>query len=433
VRQFEILLMKEHERALLRGSPRASGEAKSKRILMLITDFGQGGAERVFFDHATAFSQVYPVEEAVFEKSSMAVRAYDSGLPVHELRRAGIFRYLGPIGRLVGRSLALRRLVKDQRYDVVISHMDGANWVNSLSFSSARKVLVVHGSVFGDKNYDNNHQLVRRNLMFPVLYNLADYTVAVSDGIFHELTSECGVKKVVTISNFFDLKMIRSKASESVGTFQSIFDHPHVMITAGRLAKEKNQVQLIEVMSQLRDQGVDTRLVILGDGPLRHSLVARCFDLSLRTYTVWESRSLDKTNYDVYFLGYVSNPYAYIAKSYLFLLSSAWEGFPLALCEALICGVPVLSTDCPTGPREIMAPSSSRHVYDLERAEPTDCGILLPMFGTEEAKDIWTDVVKAVLRNECWREQMAIKAGRKSANFDRVLGVAKWLRLIDSL
>ncbi len=185
--------MKEHERALLgRGANR---EAKSKRILMLITDFGQGGAERVFYDHATAFAQVYSVEEAVFERSSMAVRAYDSGLPVHELRRSGIFRHLGPLGRLVGRALALRRLVRDQGYDVVISHMDGANWVNVLSFSSARTLLVVHGSVRGDKSYGNNHQLVRRNLIFPVLYNLADYTVAVSDGIFHELRSECGVKR----------------------------------------------------------------------------------------------------------------------------------------------------------------------------------------------------------------------------------------------
>jgi glycosyltransferase involved in cell wall biosynthesis len=425
--------MKEHDRALLRRGARANGEAKSKRILMLITDFGQGGAERAFYDHATAFAQVYSVEEAVFDKSSVALRAYDSGLPLHELRRAGIFRHLGPIGRLVGRALALRRLVRDQGYDVVISHMDGANLVNSLSFSSARKLLVVQGSVFGDKSYGHIHQLIRRNLIFRALYNLADCTVAVSEGIFQELTSECGVKRVVTINNFVDLEMIRSRACEGVGRFQSIFDHPRVMITAGRLAEQKSQVQLIGLMSRLRDRGVDTRLVILGDGPLRRSLVARCFDLSLRTYTVWDSATVDKADYDVYFLGYVPNPYAYIAKSYLFVLSSAWEGFPLALCEALICGVPVLSTDCPTGPREILAPSSSRHLYDLKRAEPTDCGILLPMFGAEEASDIWTDAIQTVLRDQGWRQEMAFGAARRSAKLDRSLGIAKWLQLIGSL
>ncbi len=101
-------------------------------------------------------------------------------------------------------------------------------------------------------------------------------------------------EKGMTISNFFDLELIRAKACESVGRFRCIFDRPRVMITAGRLAEQKNQVQLIDLMSRLRDQGVDTRLVILGDGPLRHSLVARCLDLSLRTYTVWESTTMPR-------------------------------------------------------------------------------------------------------------------------------------------
>src|SRR5689334_18812030 len=112
-----------HDRAPLRNGTR---EGKSKRILMLTTDLGQGGAERVFHDHATAFSEVYSVEEAVFEKASMPVRAYESGLPLHELQRFGLSRHLGPIGRFWGRALALRKLVKDKQYDVVISHMDGA-------------------------------------------------------------------------------------------------------------------------------------------------------------------------------------------------------------------------------------------------------------------------------------------------------------------
>src|SRR6478672_12978403 len=113
------------------------------RILLLITEFSRGGAARVFEDQCRVFSGRYSVSEAVF-----STKGHDREFgrnPPQVLDRGTRLNYFGSVGRLLRRSLALNMLVRTQKYDVVISHMDGANWVNALSCSAARKVLVVHG------------------------------------------------------------------------------------------------------------------------------------------------------------------------------------------------------------------------------------------------------------------------------------------------
>src|SRR4051794_35185210 len=103
------------------------------RILLLITEFSKGGALRVFENQSCVFSNRYSVDEAVFSIRGDYTGS-DANLP-HVLDRGTPPNYLGSVGRLLRRSLALNKLVRAQKYDVVISHMDGANWVNALSCS----------------------------------------------------------------------------------------------------------------------------------------------------------------------------------------------------------------------------------------------------------------------------------------------------------
>jgi hypothetical protein len=95
-------------------------------------------------------------------------------------------------------------------------------------------------------------------------------------------------------------------------------------------AEESNTTNRLHVPA--RDQGVNTRLVILGDGPLRHSLVARYRGRTIQ-YGIPRRSKMGTMVFT--FLACVPNPYAYIANNYLVILSSAWEGFPLAVCEAV--------------------------------------------------------------------------------------------------
>ncbi len=112
-----------------------------------------------------------------------------------------------------------------------------------------------------------------------------------------------------------------------------------VIVGMGRLTLQKDFGTLIRAFARVRKQ-LKSRLLILGEGEERGALQ----DLS---------HSLGVTD-DVELVGFVANPYAYLSRAELFVLSSRWEGLPGALIEALACGAKVVSTDCPSGPREIL-------------------------------------------------------------------------------
>lgn len=401
------------------------------RMLLLITNLGKGGAQRVFHDHAVAFSQFSALEEVVYDRAQDA-RVYNSGLPLQDLKRSDFWSLLGAVGRLISRAKALREIVRAGRFGLTISHMDGANWVNVLSFSSARKVLVVHGTVLHDENMNFLKQWLRVNLIFPWLYNRADCTVAVSEGIARELRTVGHVRNVVTIPNYFDLQSIRHQASLILPQeLESVFSNNQILVTSGRLANQKKQSFLLDILAELRKRGSCVKLVILGDGELRDDLVQKCGELNLSTWRSWEDDGRCHDGFDVYFMGYVSNPYQYLARSTLFLFPSAWEGFPLALCEAMICGLPVLSADCPTGPREILAPGTVRDNYDLRVAEHAENGVLMPMIEGAADLDPWVETVQNLLADEQLRQRLSSLAARAMHALDRDVVLRQWHALIE--
>jgi len=116
-------------------------------------------------------------------------------------------------------------------------------------------------------------------------------------------------------------------------------DQPPVILAVGRLQVQKDYPTLIRAFALVR-QTRPVRLLILGEGKERPLLEALVKELGLEQ--------------DVSLPGFVLNPYAYMARAALFVLSSRWEGLPTVLIEALCCGAPVVSTDCPSGPREIL-------------------------------------------------------------------------------
>ena len=118
----------------------------------------------------------------------------------------------------------------------------------------------------------------------------------------------------------------------------------------------------------------DARLVILGDGDLLQEFVALTEKLDMKA-CVWNGKYQDA---DVYFMGYQKNAFKFYAHSKVFALSSSWEGFPNVLAEALICEKPVVSTDCPTGPREILDIPIPHH-EPISHAIRVDVGTLGPM------------------------------------------------------
>ena len=112
-----------------------------------------------------------------------------------------------------------------------------------------------------------------------------------------------------------------------------------MVLACGRLVAQKDFATLIEAFALLR-RTVNARLVIFGDGPERPHLERLAGGLGVREF--------------IWLAGFVANPMSYMARARVFALSSAFEGLPTVLVEALACGCPVAATDCPSGPREIL-------------------------------------------------------------------------------
>lgn len=402
------------------------------RVLLLITSYGNGGAQRVFYDHGIEFNNHYIVEEAVFDVSS-ASRRYDSGLYCNELKKNDFLYKLGPIGRLISRARSLRQLVATKKFDVVISHMDGANWVNALSVSNAKKIAVVHGSIGGDGALNWYSRIFRKLIAFQFLYPMLDSVVGVSSAIERELR-EIGLDNCTTIQNWFEVERINQLSQADVSSeISEIFSKRIVLISSGRLASQKRHVDLLKIMHGLKKTRSDVSLFLLGDGPLKLSLLNSCDELDLSYWDIDASDGYPETLKDVYFLGYQTNPFALVAKATLFLFPSAWEGFPLAMCEAMICGAPVLASDCPTGPREIMLEDFKGHESDIALPKVTENGILLPVITTSRELQSWISAIELALHDEELRSNLRISGMRRMMTFDKVNMRKSWLELIKNV
>lgn len=173
-------------------------------------------------------------------------------------------------------------------------------------------------------------------------YPWANGIVVVSQGVRDDMAELTNIPRE-RITVIYNPSVVGAEVAEKA---QAPLDHPWftpeqppVLLAVGRLQVQKDYPMLLRAFAQVR-QARPVRLLILGEGKERPMLEALIDELGL--------------GQDVSLPGFVSNPYAYMARASLFVLSSRWEGLPTVLIEALCCGTPAVSTDCPSGPREIL-------------------------------------------------------------------------------
>jgi glycosyltransferase involved in cell wall biosynthesis len=173
------------------------------------------------------------------------------------------------------------------------------------------------------------------------LYPLADSIVAVSNGVADHMCSVSGLarSRVQTIYNPIDFKSLAAMAKERLNEPWFAPGEPPVILAIGRLEVQKNFPNLLYAFAEIRRKQ-PARLLILGEGSERTRLTSLVAQLGLEQH--------------VSLPGFVANPAAYMARSAVFAMSSSWEGMPVALIEALALGIPIVSTNCPSGPAEVL-------------------------------------------------------------------------------
>lgn len=387
-----------------------------KTIITVIPNLGTGGAQRVFSNLNMLLEEKFEVICCAFSDST-GVNQFDN-LPTHYLNVGAGRNFIEKFWNFYLRIIRLRKLKKKYRAAFCISHMEGANFINVLSGVS-NNILVLHGSKVFDQEISDNFPVINK-WMIKLLYNRPFKIVTVSKAIKSELIDYFGVKssKIEAIPNFFDFDKINLKANEPTKSevFEKKLINNKVVIHCGRFHPSKNHIALIRIFNELRELDNKVTLVLLGEGNLRQDIIDECLKLGLKVYDVHGDTSDESA--DVLLLGNVTNPYSFLSRSQLFLFPSKWEGFPLALCEALICGLQVISSDFPPGPNEIIEKGDSLF------------GNVLPIPGANDTIDLWAATAFRMLNKtdnldkKAWEVKLRLRISKEVV-------MKSWLKLIE--
>ncbi|BAU23563.1 glycosyl transferase family 1 [Caldimicrobium thiodismutans] len=394
---------------------------------LLLNSLSGGGAERVTVNlfKALNFKKFFLLEKEVKYEIPEEKIEYLSN---HTTKTSSIHKTLFiPV-------YALRLSKKLKAQDIVLSMLERANYVNIVaSFLSKHKSII---SIRMSQRY-GRPSWHPYNFFNKLLYPKADLIITVSKSIKAELEKFYGLpgEKIKVIYNPVYFNEIQEKKEALLNEYEPIFNNP-VLITAGRLTKQKGQWYLIRIFKALKKDFPNLKLVILGEGELKGYLVKLSQNLGLKTF-VWDEGRLSE-DFDLYLLGFQKNPFKFIARSELFVFPSLWEGFPNALVEAMACGVPVISSDCRSGPREILAPETD---FEQQTKEPefASYGVLMPPFEVkykeaneplEERELMWVEVIKRFLKDEELRRGYAQRAVERAKEFDIERIVEEWRKII---
>ena len=204
--------------------------------------------------------------------------------------------------------------------------------------------------------------------MIKKYFNRADHIVTVSNGVKHDLIDKFKVNRDIidVLYNPLDINEIINYSKEILTPeFNLLFENNFTIMNIGNINVAKGHWNLIRAFSLVKKEILNAKLIIIGKADP---------DSELLIQNLISDLGLEES---VHLLGYQKNPYKFLGQSDVFAFSSIYEGFGISVVEALACSVPVISTDCKSGPREILAPSTDfRKITD--QIEYADYGILTP-------------------------------------------------------
>ena len=332
-----------------------------------------GGAERVIVNLAQGFVQkgvkvdlvLNIVKGPYLEQLSSEVRIIDLKTP----------RLLKGLPRLA-------RYLKKERPQALFSALHYNNEIAILAKYLARvstRVVVSERNTLSVRAKNITGSERWSPLFARLSYSWADGIVAVSQGVAQDLANLTGIpqSQIQVIYNPVKTLEVQNKAKEPLEHAWFANGEPPVILGVGRLHKQKDFPTLIQAFKQVRE--VQTcRLIILGVGPEKQKLITLVEELGLKN--------------DVAILGFAKNPYAYMAQSTVFVLSSAWEGFSNVILEAMAVGTPVISTNCQSGSAEALDNGKYGLLVSVGDSQAMAEAILQVLSGQTKSVDLaWLD------------------------------------------
>lgn len=373
-----------------------------KKILFVIRDMGGGGEQRVMMVllRHLARTRFEPVVAVCGPKTDYYKKDMPRDVSTNFLNRKNLL----DIPRII---FSLSRLIKREAPDIVCGFSLSSNLLMFLSRWLSRinipLIFTEHSNLTQLLKQYPRFSFVKR-LLIRKFYPMADHIICVSKGVRDNLAVDFSVPvsddKCTVIYNPIEIECIKAQTKKAVSHLWFMEKRP-VIVACGRLNPQKNYPLLLKAVAMASEEIPDIRLIILGDGELRDMLSSYANELGIAG--------------KVDFVGFQKNPFTFMARADVFILSSLWEGFGVVLIEAMACGTAVVSTRCPSGPDETIT-------HEVN-------GLLVPV-GDERAL---ADAILRLLKDESLRRTLA-EAGRKLAeDFDVKKVVVGYERLFDCL
>ena len=369
------------------------------KLLIFINTLQYGGAERVVSLLLNHLKDDFEIHLAMYSNIveyniPAEIKILDLQQPLAETK---IIRFL----KLPYISWKVYRYCKKNNINISVAFLYRPCYINALmkSIWDYKGHVIMCERIHQTTMQQSHSSIYRRFSKFMVMfsYKRADLVLTNSYATQVDLIENFKVKTPVkVIYNPIDLHFIKTHINEQPDfIFEKKIFH---FVNVGGFRKEKNHLLLIQAFFILKN--LPCKLLIVGGGVMEEELKQKVYDLGL----------MDKIN----FCGYDKNPFKYVSRSDCFVLSSDVEGFPNVLIEALACGKPVISTDCSSGPRELLAPATDLHHRAINNYEIGEYGILTPVNDVTAL----AAAMKKMYEDASMRKHFAEKALGRAQQFD---------------
>lgn len=339
-----------------------------KNIMILTPSLTGGGAEKVaanlslgLKDSMNVYVVTYLECENEYQYSGVRINLNLQGK--NKLSKAII---------ALKRIIILKRLKRKYKINCSISFAPQCDYANIFSKIKYEKVLIDVGTNVSVAFPTGLNRLFRKYIL-----TKADYVVTVSKGVQKDIIQNFGISenRTKTIYNSCDIDSIK-KNSMKKNKHISISLPDKYILTVGSFRRPKGHWHLIKAFSTIANDFPNYKLVICGEGPYRKEYEKLIKLLGIQNRVLMP--------------GFLNPPHAVMSSSELFVFSSIYEGFGNVIIEAMACGVPVISTDCEYGPREILAPNMSL-IEEIKEPICAKYGMLVPAFSLDDI-DISNDI-----------------------------------------
>ena len=319
-----------------------------------------GGAERVLqqmLNYLMGGNSAFQVDLLLAKKEGILLKGLDGNINIVDFNKKHVRDCL----------IDLVGYLKINKPNVFISILDYVNIVASLAHIISRcnsKLILWEHSIISYHSKKTISKLwIIRYFLIRMFYNHAHKIITVSKGAKDDLISHYSInkQKIKIINNPIDIQSVISLSEAKVKVPCINYKNENYIVSVGRLATVKNYKLLIEAFSKL-SKIFNYKLVIIGDGPEYQNLQKQITGLNL------ENR--------IILTGFLENPYPLIKNANVFVISSKWEGFPLVLLEALALKRQIVSTDSPSGPREILDNGKLNLMVPVDNSDALSNGIL---------------------------------------------------------